>query len=241
MQNMSDYYLARRFVVQSKQVPFTQGGANGAGPVASNRLAINRTDFKWGMGHLTAERIEELVLDFRKNALSTDDASLKKHKVASREILYNQLAEAYALGLSFFCSIYNQQYLDDVLCKYNLHHIAKSLISDGRYNKWNAITALLYGEWEQVSEVEADGLAFKRDRSAEKYGQVLWHLDKQCVPTGEAAQYIASYTYTEASTGKTYRGMIAIQRAYAHAKSQLDSRKTKPVLTLYFFYFFSLK
>ena len=227
MSDMSDYYLAKRFEIQTKQVPCAGNDENPNDPHVSERIGLNKTDFKWGMNYMTADRIDELVSNFKKNALSVDDAEIAKKKVASREILYQQLAEAYAFGLACFCSMYNKQYLDEVLGKYNLHHHVRPLVHDGYYNKWNAITALLYGEWEQVSEDEADGLKYSRDRSAEKYGRILYILDQQCIPTGKAAEYIANYTYIEASSGKRFKGMIGMQMAYANAKRKRDDKKSK--------------
>lgn len=215
MQNMSDYYLAQRFAVQSKQITCSPIDGKIAESVVSERIDLKNSDFKWGLNHITSDRIDELIKDFKNNALAVDDASIEKHKVASRHILYKQLADAYAFGLVCFSSIHNKDHLDEILTKYKLTCHIKPLVSDGHYNKWNAITALLYGEWEQVSEDEADGLRYARDRSAEKYASVLYILDHQCVPTGKAADYIANYTYEDASGGKKLRGMVAMQKAYA--------------------------
>lgn len=227
MSDISDYYLAHRFNVKDKQVSYEENDEKSPESLVSQRIGLKKDDFKWGMTSMTAERIDELVCNFKKNALSVDDVEISKHKVASREILYKQLAEAYAFGLSCFCSMYNKQYLDEVLCKYNLHHHVKPLVNDGYYNKWNAITALLYGEWEQVSEDEADGLKYSRDRSAEKYGCILYILDQHCIPTGKAAEYIANYTFIEASSGKKFKGMIAMQKAFAKSKRDRDNKKSK--------------
>ena len=120
MQNMSDYYLAKRFAVQSKQITCSPIDGKIAASVVSERIDLKNSDFKWGLNHITSDRIDELIKDFKNNALAVDDASIEKHKVASRHILYKQLADAYAFGLVCFSSIHNKDHLDEILTKYKL-------------------------------------------------------------------------------------------------------------------------
>ncbi|MFC0683411.1 hypothetical protein [Novosphingobium clariflavum] len=230
MSDISEHYLTTRFDADPRLFDYeTEGAENGVEVTyASKRFGLLKEDVSNGMNPISAERIMELVAAFKKKSLAADDQAITKLKVASRTILYNQLAEAYAFGLTCFASIYNATFLREVLLEHDLNVHGYNLLHKGRYNKWNAITALLYGEWESVSENAEDGLAYKRDRSAEKYGCVLALLEIDKVRVADVPQYIAEYEYVVKSSGKTLKGIIALETRYrAHSQKNKPTPQTK--------------
>ena len=214
MSDMTDYYLSHRFDTDYDLFDFEKETQPDGTEIvyANKRLGLRKSDLFMGIDHISEERVRELVKSFKDNSLPADDIEFNKLKVASRLILYHQLAEVYSFGLACFGSIHNHQVLTAVMGDYGLHKHVTLLTHKGRYNKWNAITALLYGEWEQGH--------YKRARSAEKYGCVLAMLEGRKVKVADVVNHITAYTYKDAGTGKTLRGIIAMETHYrALAKS----------------------
>lgn len=223
MTDMSDYYLSHRFDTDYNLFDFQKEiQPDGTEIVYANkRLGLRKSDIFMGIDHISEERLRDIVKSFKDNSLPADDAEFNRLKVASRLVLYHQLAEAYSFGLACFGSIHNHQALTSVMCEYGLHKHVHLLTHKGRYNKWNAITALLYGEWEEGH--------YKRARSAEKYGCVLAMLEAKKVKVADVVNHIIAYTYKDASTGKMLRGLIALETHYrAKAKSSKQKGGTGP-------------
>lgn len=216
MSNMSDYYDAHRFKVDYKMFDFEVEKQDDGTEItyASKRLGLLKSDINSGLGQISEDRIRELVKEFKEKSLVDDDATISKLKVAGRETLYNQLAEAYSFGLVCFSGIYNKQSLAAILMEYDLHRHAADLSHKGRYNKWNAITALLYGDWEQAETGCDDVLVYKRDRSAEKYAAVLAMLEQKEVKVADVVSFIMNYSITIKETGKKLKGIIALEKYY---------------------------
>lgn len=227
MSDISDHYITDRFNADPNLFNYeTDQNSDGSEVTyASKRFGLLKGDISNGMKPISAERIMELVSEFKTKSLAADDEIFAKLKVASRTTLYNQIAEAYAFGLTCFSCIYNAAFLKDVLVEHDLHTHGYNLLNKGRYNKWNAITALLYGEWEKVSDDVEDGLTYKRDRSAEKYSCVLAILEMMNVRVTDVPQFIADYEYVVKSTGKTLKGIIALE---THYRAQKQSNKPAP-------------
>ena len=161
MSDVSELLVAKRFAAGRKWFDFEVENQTDGSKVhyAAKRFGLLREDVCDGMGELPAERMVELITAFKTRSIAVDDLSQSKLQVASRQILYSQLAEAYAFGLACFSSIYNREHLETVLSFYGLSKQAKALKSNGRYNKWNAITVLLYGRWinTETGAIIADG------------------------------------------------------------------------------------
>lgn len=213
MTDMGDYYLEKRFKTNTNLFNYeTDQNSDGSEVTyASKRFGLLKGDISNGRKPISAERIMELVSEFKTKSLAADDETFAKLKVASRTTLYNQLSEAYAFGLTCFSCIYNAAYLREVLTEHDLNIHGYNLLHKGRYNKWNAITALLYGEWEKISDDVEDGLTYKRDRSAEKYGCVLAMLEQNEVRVPDVPQFIADYEYVVKASGKKLKGIIALE------------------------------
>lgn len=208
MTDTSDYYLSHRFNTDYDLFNFEKETQPDGTEIvyANKRLGLRKSDLATGINQIPEERVRELVKSFKGKSLPADDVEFNKLKVASRLILYHQLAEAYSFGLACFGGIHNHQVLTAVMYEYGLHKHVNMLTHKGRYNKWNAITALLYGEWEQGY--------YKRARSAEKYGCVLAMLELGKVKVVDVVNHINTYTYKDAGTGKTLKGLVAMETHY---------------------------
>ena len=215
MSDVSDLLLNRRFGNCGALLNYAAEKQEDGSEIryAAKRLGLLREDILNAQNSISEDRIKELVEAFRTNCLAVDDNQFAKLKVAGRKVLYSQLAEAYAFGLACFSRIYNREKLMAVLAEYGLHKHAKSLHSTSRYNKWNAITALLYGEWENVADDGGDPvLVYKRDRSAEKYACVLATLEKSDVKAANVVDFITECTMI--IDGKKLKGILALETFY---------------------------
>lgn len=221
MTDMHDYYLAQRYATDMGVFQYeTEAREDGTEiTYASKRLGLLKSDIVNGGAPIGADRIRELVKAFKEISLTEDDAEFARFAIASREVLYKQLAEAYTFGLACFSNIYNDDHLCTVLAEYGLKEHARSLTHKRRYNKWNAITALLYGEWEKAS--------YKRNRSAEKYGCVLAMLEHKNVKVEDAFNYIKNYKIKIKSDGKSYGGIIAMEKHYRAINAPNKNGNTK--------------
>lgn len=217
MSDVSNLLLTQRFDVEYGMIDFNDGEAT--------RMGLQKGDCYGDGSRMGEDRVRELVKQFKDKSLTADEKALNKLKVSGRQILYKQLQEAYAFGLACFSHIYHREHLSAILGEYDLHDQSRNLKSKGRYNKWNAITALLYGDW----ETDADGnKAYKRDRSAEKYATVFAMLEAKKVKVSEVVDYITNRSITLKSTGKKLKGIIALETEYRMLKAENDPKGTSP-------------
>jgi hypothetical protein len=213
MSDKSDYLCSHRFDTDLNLFDFQNETLPDGTELryANKRLGLLRSDIYTGIEQISEDRLRELVKTFKENSITEDDENFNKLKVASRQILYAQLSEAYTFGLACFSSLHNHQSLVAVMGDYGLHKHIKALTHIGRYNKWNAITALLYGEWEQGH--------YKRERSAEKYGCVLAMLERKKVKVADVVSFINKYAFKEKHTNKQLKGIIALETHYRSLRS----------------------
>lgn len=240
MSDISELLLVKRFDADRGWFDFEVEKQDDGSEVhyAAKRFGLLRDDVSTGMSQLPAERILELIAAFKQKSLVADNEAQTKLRVAGRQILYQQLAEAYAFGLACFSSIYNREHLTTVLSQHDLGKQAKALTSTGSYNKWNAITALLYGRWvnTDTNAPIADGQhesianrAYRRDRSAEKYGCVLAVLEGSKVRVPDVVDFITTAKFKSKEDGKVYGGILALEMHYRQwAAKQAAQRAKKP-------------
>lgn len=214
MSSATDAILQKRFYIDPSQLAFQKVQQPDGTEIEfiAKRIGLTRADVLFGQSSLQADRLRELVKAFHTVSLGEDDVRFEQLQVAGRSILYSQLAEAYAFGLACFSSIYNQSALVDVLNEHGLTKHAGWIVNLSRYNKWNAITALLYGKWEAQSGGE-DAMVYRRDRSAEKYGCVLAWLDLKKVSVCDVVDYINGFKFTDAS-GDVHNRAVGVEKAY---------------------------
>lgn len=214
MSDNTDYLCAKRFDTDFNLFDFQKETLPDGTEVlyANKRLGLLRSDIFTGIDQISEDRLHELVKTFKDKSIVEDDQKFNKLKVSGRQILYNQLSEAYTFGLMCFSSMHNHQILTTIMGDYGLHNHVRSLTCIGRYNKWNSITALLYGEWEQGH--------YKRDRSAEKYGCVLAMLERNKVKVADVVDYINNFTIKEKGTNKQLKGIIALETKYRSLRSE---------------------
>ncbi|BDD68230.1 hypothetical protein Sj15T_32510 [Sphingobium sp. TA15] len=240
MSDVSELLLVQRFDADRGWFDFEVEKQDDGSEVhyAAKRFGLLRDDVSTGMDQLPAERILELIAAFKQKSLVADNEAQTKLRVAGRQILYQQLAEAYAFGLACFSSIYNREHLTTVLSQHDLGKQAKALTSTGSYNKWNAITALLYGRWVNtdtdapIADGEHEGIAnraYRRDRSAEKYGCVLATLEGSKVRVPDVVDFITTAKFKSSEDGKVYGGILALEMHYRQwAAKQAAKRAKKP-------------
>lgn len=240
MSDVSELLLVERFDADRGWFDFeVEKQADGSEVhYAAKRFGLLRDDVSTGMDQLPAERILELIAAFKQKSLVADNEAQTKLRVAGRQILYQQLAEAYAFGLACFSSIYNREHLTKVLSQHDLGKQGKALTSTGSYNKWNAITALLYGRWintdtgAPIANSEHESVAnraYRRDRSAEKYGSVFAVLEGNKVRVPDVVDFITKAKFKSPQDGTVYGGILALELHYRKwAAKQADKRRKKP-------------
>lgn len=155
-------------------------------------------------------KLSGTVSDFIQNRISTDEAEMLSIREQGRAVLYNQLAEAYRIGL-ILVEPKNRIEFCKILSKYNLDGDAERLANGKFKNIWSYVTNLLY---RKISE---DGLIFEINRSSEKYANVFRYLHTQGVSADEAANYIANFK------GATANGLLGLERADREANSKGSS------------------
>lgn len=238
MSDISELLLVKRYDADRKWFDFEVDKQADGSEIhyAAKRFGLLRDDVSNGRDQLRAERILELITAFKQKSLVADNEAQTKLRVAGRQILYQQLAEAYAFGLACFSCIYNREHLEDVLCKHGLGKQATALRSTGSYNKWNAITALLYGRWintdtnAPIADGEHEGItnrAYRRDRSAEKYGCIFAVLEGNKVRVPDVVDFLTKAKFKSKEDGKVYGGILALEMHYRQWAAKEAAKRAK--------------
>lgn len=162
--------------------------------------------------------LKKMVSDFQTIRLLNDETNMIGLQVQGRSILYNQLAEAYRIGLilltrgngTMFCHLMESNGMADQSKKYGNNNYT---------NAWNFVTHLLYGEWKEKNVSKTVFEVYERNRSAEKYSKIFRYLDDNKVASNDAAEFIANFT------SENGNGLIGIERADTKANSNTSEKK----------------
>jgi len=111
--------------------------------------------------------LKKTVADFQTIHLLNDQTEMANFEDGGRNILYNQLAEAYRIGLLLLTPS-NGTMFCNLLTDAELKTEAKKYGDNKAPNPWAYVTKLLYGKWvsKQVSNTVFH--VFEPNRSAEK-------------------------------------------------------------------------
>lgn len=134
------------------------------------------------IGELTA-----LVKDFQVKRLPEDHEKMVKMEIAGRQMLYEQLAEAYRIGRILLLPE-NLGSLNSIL---EAHKLKAIKWKDGKasVNPWHPVCQLMWGDWAQGTIFSV----FKPDRAAEKYANVFRYLDNHQVQQANVAAFIEGF------------------------------------------------
>ncbi|MBB5705218.1 hypothetical protein [Sphingopyxis panaciterrulae] len=163
--------------------------------------------------------LKKMVSDFQTIRLLNDETNMIGLQVQGRSILYNQLAEAYRIGLilltrgngTMFCHLMESNGMADQSKKYGNNNYT---------NAWNFVTHLLYGEWKEKNVSKTVFEVYERNRSAEKYSKIFRYLDDKKVAAENAADFILNFTHDELGNG-----LIGIERADTEANRKASDKK----------------
>lgn len=149
--------------------------------------------------------LKKTVADFQTIRLLNDQTEMLKFEDGGRNILYNQLAEAYRIGLLLLTPS-NGTMFCNLLMDAELKTEAKKYGDNKAPNPWAYVTKLLYGKWvsKQVSNTVFH--VFEPNRSAEKYAVVFRYLADKGIQAEKVAQFIADFVHEKGNA------LIGIER-----------------------------
>lgn len=163
----------------------------------SKRMNITMSD----ASYMDRDKIADVIKRFKSHCIASDNKELDKLKVNGRVILYKQLAQAYQFGHAICKNVHTQDEFKVYLNESGRAELSKNFNEE---NKWNIFTAVLYGNWETVDGKEV----FKRDRSAEKYANVLRCLMDNKVKSSEVVEFIQNFVGPDGE-----RGILGMEKA----------------------------
>lgn len=163
------------------------------------------------------EDLLKIVLDFRNKALIGSQKEQAAHALFGRRAVYNELAHAFAIARTLLMRS-NKHHVKALLEECQMTTQAEKFVKKTGTNNWAYICGLLYGSWEQQPAGDSTFLVFKRDRSAEKYGNVMRYLYEHNVSAQAAAMFIE--TFDDPVFGKALLGIEKADRAAHPAKSK---------------------
>ncbi len=169
----------------------------------------------------TAE-LKALVTDFQTTRLEDDQMKMVGFEGQGRAVLYNQLAEAYRIAKLLLTKGINRGTFQSMMEDVGMTIEAKKFESDKAANEWAYVTKLLYGKWVEKEFLNTVFQEFEPNRSAEKYGCILRHLNKKNVAVEDAAQYIANFTH---EMGNALVGIEAVDRMEAKGNGKSKDEK----------------
>lgn len=165
--------------------------------------------------------LKKMVSDFQTIRLLNDETNMVGLQVQGRSILYNQLEEAYRIGLilltrgngTMFCHIMESNGMSEQSKKYGNNEYT---------NEWNFVTHLLYGEWKEKNVSKTVFEVYERNRSAEKYSKIFRYLNDNKIAANDVAEFIAKFTSEDGN------GLIGIERADTKANRKTNEKKQTP-------------
>ncbi|WP_333605188.1 hypothetical protein [Novosphingobium sp.] len=163
------------------------------------------------------EDLLKIVLDFRGKVLTMSQRTQATHALFGRRAVYQELAHAFAIARTLLMRS-NRHHVKALLEECQMTTQAERFIKKKGTNNWAYICGLLYGSWEEQSAGDSTFLVFKRDRSAEKYGNVMRYLYEHNVSAQAAAMFIE--TFSDPVFGKALLGIEKADRAAHPAKSK---------------------
>lgn len=162
------------------------------------------------------EDLLKIVLDFRGKVLTMSQRTQAQHALFGRRAVYEELGHAFAIARTLLMRS-NRHHVKALLEECQMTTQAERFIKKTGTNNWAYICGLLYGAWEEQSAGDSTFLVFKRDRSAEKYGNVMRYLYEHNVSAQAAAMFIE--TFNDPVFGKALLGIEKADRAAHPAKS----------------------
>lgn len=166
------------------------------------------------------DQLVAMIEDFQNNRLKSDDQKISNCLLSGRRVVYEQVAYAYKLAIIMLRDT-NKTWLPTLLSNAGLENRSISFATRKGANPWAQAVAVLYGKW--VERTDDNGqrfLSFARDRSAEKYANVMRHLwENKRVKPEDAADFIQNY---KSKHGNCLFGMEAADRA-RHSKKKTGS------------------
>ena len=179
------------------------------------------------MVKVTFDDLKKMVAEFRDTRISADQSKMVKLEVAGQTVLYEQIAEAYRIGLTLldhkngtmFCHLMNDHGMTDQSEKYG---------NNNYRNQWRFVTDLLYGSWVEQTISKTVFQVFEHNRSAEKYASVLRHLAELEKKPEEVPAFIATFEYTNRQ-GVIVRKLQGLEIADREANAKEGSKPDKSV------------
>ncbi|EZP69983.1 hypothetical protein BV96_03661 [Sphingomonas paucimobilis] len=168
--------------------------------------------------------LKALVADFQTTRLDSDQTKMIGFEGQGRAVLYAQLAEAYRIGKLLLSKGPSRGAFQQMMENAGMTNEAKKFEEDKAANEWAYVTKLLYGKWVEKEVLNTVFQEFEPNRSAEKYGCVLRHLDKKNIAVESAAQYIANFTHEK---GNALVGIEAVDRMEAKSGSNSSDDNTE--------------
>ena len=171
---------------------------------------------------MKVNELKALVTDFQTTRLDDDQMKMVGFEGQGRAVLYNQLAEAYRIAKLLLTKGPNRGAFQSMMEDARMTVEAKKFEDDKATNEWAYATKLLYGKFVEKEFLHTVFQEFEPNRSAERYGCILRHLNKHNIAVEAAAEYIANFTHEK---GNALFGIEAVDRA--EAKGDGNSKDEK--------------
>lgn len=164
-----------------------------------------------------------IVNQFRNQTLAGGEKLRAQYGLKGRRELYGEVAHAYKVAQTLLHHS-NKQHLEALLAECGMTVQANNLEARKVRSGWAWACTLLYGTWQENTDGNDTFLEFKRNRSAEKYANVMRHLSENKVKADAAAMYIETFKFEDTVAGNqvTYRALQACEKAdrAKHAKTK---------------------
>ncbi|OJY71254.1 MAG: hypothetical protein BGP16_11770 [Sphingobium sp. 66-54] len=171
---------------------------------------------------MKVNELKALVADFQTTRLDDDQMKMVGFEGQGRAVLYNQLAEAYRIAKLLLTKGPNRGAFQSMMEAAGMTVEAKKFEDDKATNEWAYATKLLYGKFVEKEFLNTVFQEFEPNRSAERYGCILRHLNKHNIAVEAAADYMANFTHEK---GNALFGIEAVDRA--EAKGEGNSKDEK--------------
>jgi hypothetical protein len=154
--------------------------------------------------------LKALVTDFQTTRLDDDQMKMVGFEGQGRAVLYAQLTEAYRIAKLLLTKGPNRGAFQSMMEDAGMTAEAKRFEDDKATNEWAYATKLLYGKFVEKEFLNTVFQEFEPNRSAERYGCILRHLNKHNIAVEAAADYMANFTHEK---GNALFGIEAVDRA----------------------------
>lgn len=171
---------------------------------------------------MKVNELNALVADFQTTRLDSDQMKMVGFEGQGRAVLYAQLAEAYRIGKLLLTKGLNRGAFQRMMEDAGMTNEAKKFEDQKATNEWAYVTKLLYGKWVEKEFLNTVFQEFEPNRSAEKYGCILRHLNKKNIAVEDTVQYIANFTHEK---GNALVGIEAVDRMEAKGNGKSKDEK----------------